>query len=250
VITARRSSQGIGYDAINTEGALVDEILRITSITKPRVVLMENVPDFLTANGGDDYTRVRDQFYALGYDTKYRTIDASLVVPQRRNRLFMVAFADYNVADNFRWPTIIPEHWTLGDILQTPGAVESGKVLFDPLAYTVSNMAIESFFRRSNGNWKTTIVSPDAQTNSLTPSYCHSRREILVAQPPAPNGVDRNPRFLSPRECARLMGYPDAFDLVCSNEQTYKQLGNAVVPGIARHIATSIVSALRAVDGW
>ena len=83
------------------------------------------------------------------------------------------------------------------------------------------------------------LVTPDvAVTNTLTARYYKDGKEILIVQ------AGTNPRRLTPRECARLQGFPDDFKIVCSNTQAYKQFGNAVVVPLMTDVARLIVEKL------
>jgi DNA (cytosine-5)-methyltransferase 1 len=180
----------------------------------------------------------------LGYDIHYRVIDGCHFVPQHRERILIVGFRE---PTGFNWDdlqlpatgpvmssilhpengTEQPEaHYTFG-----PKAAVHGKyVLTDKLwAYL---QAYAEKHRAAGNGFGFGLVTPASVARTLSARYYKDGSEILVSR-----GKGRNPRRLTPRECARLMGFPDDFKIPVSDTQAYRQFGNSVVVPVIREVA-------------
>lgn len=228
------------------QGTLFFDVARIIAEKRPRAFLLENVKNLRSHDRGRTFEVImgtlRDE---LGYDVYPCVIDAKHVVPQHRERIFIVGFRAPTPWD---WDVLkLPEKGsrTMSDVLHVRGAPEQehdlGKayvngrgvnpkyVLSDKLWNYLQQYALN---HRAKGNgFGFGLVGPEDTARTLSARYYKDGSEILVRRSKG------NPRRLTPRECARLMGYPDSFKIPVSDTQAYKQFGNSVVPLLVTEIA-------------
>ena len=215
-----------------TQGTLFFEITRILRDRRPRAFLLENVKHLRRHDGGRTFQVIMDSLEAdLGYDVYSEVIDARAVVPQHRERIYIVGF---DGPTRFSFPGLIDLAPRFGDILET--AVDPKYTLTDHLwsylqQYAAKHKALGNGFGYG-------LTDPDGIARTLSARYHKDGSEILVPQ----NG--RNPRRLTPTECARLMGFPCSFRIPVSDTQAYRQFGNSVVVPVVEAIAKKIVEAL------
>lgn len=209
------------------QGNLFDEIVRILNFHKPRAVFLENVANFAKHNGGRSLKKVERELRKLGYSFSYEIIDASLLLPQRRRRLYMVA----TLGDAFVFPKIKQKKHKLNDILEDDSIASK---------YTISDKLWKSHQERTKRNqikgngFRHNIVNLNSVANTLTSRYGKDGRENLIEQ------KGKNPRMLTPRECARLMGFHEEFQLPEFKTPSYRQLGNSVCVPIVEEIASAL----------
>jgi DNA (cytosine-5)-methyltransferase 1 len=221
-----------------TQGTLFFHIATIVEVKRPRVLLLENVKNLLSHDRGRTWQVILETLDALGYQTFHNVIDARHYVPQHRERVFVVGF-DRSVFGRdvpFTFPPV-PEAppQRLRDILEP-----------DPdLKYTLSDhlwaylQAYAKKHREKGNGFGFGLADLDGVSRTLSARYYKDGSEILI-----PSGNGANPRRLSPRECARLMGFPDDLNIVVSDTQAYKQFGNALVPDIAEAVSLRVVPVL------
>lgn len=168
----------------------------------------------------------------LGYHIYYKVIDARNIVLQHRERIYIVGFKDPLLFD---FPTFIDLKPKLKDILDN--TVAPKYTLTDHLWTYLQNYA-EKHKAKGNG-FGFGLSDLEGVTRTLSARYYKDGSEILVPQP------NQNPRRLTPRECARIMGYPDSFKIVCSDTRAYKQFGNSVAVPVVAQIAKSLIARLK-----
>lgn len=223
-----------------TQGTLFYDVARIIQACRPKAFLLENVKNLLSHDKGNTFRTIRDVLEKeLGYQIHYRVIDGISFVPQHRERILIVGFREQTdfAWDAFRAPKEGPR---LESILHRTDGLEpriehdedrffnhaKKKVnpkytLTDNLWTYLQNYAAK---HREKGNgFGFGLVTGTDTTRTLSARYYKDGSEILVAQKRG------NPRRLTPRECARLMGLPDTFRIPVSDTQAYKQFGNSVV---------------------
>lgn len=218
-----------------TQGTLFFHLATIIERKRPPVVLLENVKNLVSHDGGRTWDVIKGTLEDLRYRVFHRIIDARHFVPQHRERIFVVCFDRDVFGDNpaFQFPELPakPGH-CLKDILES-------KV--DP-RYTLSNHLwkyLQDYARRhrEKGNgFGFGLADLGGITRTLSARYHKDGSEILI-----PQGRGRNPRRLTPRECARLMGFDDSLPIVVSDTQAYRQFGNALVPAVAESVARAAV---------
>lgn len=244
----------------NVQGTLFFDVARIIKHHRPRAFLLENVKNLKSHDGGRTFEVIMTTLQEdLGYRVQTRIIDARSWVPQHRERIFLVGFRDDNGFDfdDMMLPGASAAPRLLSILHPEDGSEEAdgrftvgprGKV--DP-RYTLSDhlwgylQAYAEKHRQKGNGFGFGLFGPQDVARTLSARYHKDGSEILVKQ------SRKNPRRLTPRECARLMGFEkpggSAFRIPVSDTQAYRQFGNAVVvpvvEAIARHMAPFIVDA-------
>ena len=206
--------------------------------------MLENVKNLASHNGGQTFQTIRNTLESeLGYKIYHKVINGKPWVPQNRERIIIVGFSS---PVKFSWDALdVPnEQPLLGSILhpedgtecpQGPYTTPEGKVhpkyvLSDKLwAYLQGYSAKHK--EKGNGFGFGLVTEGDV-ARTLSARYYKDGSEILVSR-----RNRGNPRRLTPRECARLMGYDDTFKIVVSDTQAYKQFGNSVVVPLVKSVA-------------
>ena len=231
-----------------TQGTLFFDIARIIDEKRPAAFMLENVKNLTSHDRGRTFDVIkRTLTEELGYrDVHYRILDARHFVPQHRERIVIVGFRE---STDFSWGDLRlapPEQAPrLNSILHPEDGSEEPendytlgrKAEVNP-KYTLSAKLwkylrdyAEKHKARGNG-FGFGLVGPDDIARTLSARYFKDGSEILISR-----GPRRNPRRLTPRECARLMGYPDSFSIPVSDTQAYKQFGNSVAMPVFREVA-------------
>ena len=215
-----------------TKGTLFFDIARILKHHKPKAFLLENVKNLKSHDGGKTFATILSTLEVLGYNVSHTIIDAASVVPQHRERIFLVGLRDN---EEFEFPAY-PQ---TGEILLRDILLKSV-----PHKYTISDHLWEYLQKRKEeqrekGNGFGYNLSKRAEiARTLSARYGKDGSEILIQQ------RGKNPRRLTPFECARLMGFPDDFIIPVSDTQAYKQFGNAVVVKVVEPLAVAMVERL------
>jgi DNA (cytosine-5)-methyltransferase 1 len=217
-----------------TQGNLFFHIASILEELRPPAFLLENVKNLERHDKGNTFKRIMDVLEnELKYKVQYKVIDAKGFVPQHRERIFIVGFdgeTDFTW-DDFNHPD--PKAKTLKDILLPPDEVDNKYILTDNLWSYLQNYAAK---HKAAGNGFGFGLTKDHETaRTLSARYYKDGSEILVDR-----GEGKNPRRLTPRECARLMGFDSAgkeFVIPVSDTRAYKQFGNAVVVPVIEEVA-------------
>lgn len=216
-----------------TQGTLFFDVARIIHARKPRVFLLENVKNLVTHDKGKTFQTILDVLEEEGYSVHWKVVDARGYVPQHRERIYIVGFLR-NV--DFRFPDPSPEGPLLGSILED--RVDPKYTLTENLwnylqAYAKKHRAMGNGFGFG-------LFGKNDVARTLSARYYKDGSEILIRQ----KGKSI-PRRLTPRECARLMGFPETFRIVVSDTQAYKQFGNSVAVPVVRDIARAIIKSLQ-----
>lgn len=208
------------------QGVMFFEIIRILRHHKPKAVFLENVSNFERHDKGNTLKVVKEELKALGYTLSIKVIDASLLVPHRRKRIYMIALKN----SEFKFPVIRQKKHRLADILEKN--VQDNFTISDLLWKSHQERTIRN--RKKGNGFAHYLIDFDGVANTLTSRYGKDGRENLVPQ------KNKNPRMLTPRECARLMGFPETFKLPATKTPAYRQFGNSVCVPIIRTLATSL----------
>jgi len=223
------------------QGNLFFHIASMLEDLRPPAFLLENVKNLERHDKGNTFSVIMNTLEnELGYRVYTKVIDAKGFVPQHRERIFIVGF---DGETNFSWDALKlpdPKSKTLGDILQPAAEVESKYTLTNRLWQYLQNYAAKHKAAGNGFGFGLTRKNQTART--LSARYYKDGSEILVDQ-----GSRKNPRRLTPRECARLMGYPDSFRIPVSDTRAYKQFGNSVVVPVVQEIARIMVPHVLAV---
>lgn len=220
-----------GFDDLK-QGNLFFSIAEIIDFHRPVAFVLENVKNLK----GHDHGRTFDIIHrtltdALGYTVYHKIIDARSVVPQHRERIFIVGFRDWR---DFEFPKFPNEGPKLGSILEPKP--DPKYALSDHLWKYLRDYADKH--RAAGNGFGFGLVTEHDIARTLSARYFKDGSEILISQ------RNRNPRRLTPRECARLMGYPDSFVIPVSDTQAYRQFGNSVVVPVVEAIAREVMRAL------
>ncbi len=221
--------------ACEKQGNLFFEIERIIRDKQPEAFLLENVKHLRRHDKGRTYKIIKQTLEnVLNYSVFDRIYDAKNVVPQHRERIFIVGFRNAEVAKNFNFPELPEKNPNLGSILQKK--VANKYTLSDHLWQYLQEYK-EKHRKKGNG-FGFGLFSRSDIARTLSARYYKDGAEILIKQ------RGRNPRRLTPRECARLMGFPDTFEIPVSDTQAYRQFGNSVVVPVVCEISKEIIKVL------
>ncbi|MCA6572025.1 MAG: DNA (cytosine-5-)-methyltransferase [Pseudanabaena sp. M090S1SP1A06QC] len=215
-----------------TQGTLFFEVARIIRDKRPKAFLLENVKNLVSHDRGRTFAVIKETLEELGYYVYHQIFDAAALVPQHRERIFIVGFLEPII---FKFPTLVNKHPKIRDILEDN--VDDKYTLTDNLWKYLQNYA-EKHRAKGNG-FGFGLVDIDGISRTLSARYYKDGSEILIPQ------IGKNPRRLTPRECARLMGFPETFKIVTSDTRAYKQFGNSIAVPVVQAIANEIVSAMQ-----
>ena len=248
--------------ADETQGTLFFDVARILAHHRPAAFLLENVKNLQSHDKGRTFEVIRRTLAEhLGYSLHVRVINARHFTPQNRERIVLVGFRE-DTGFTFDDLTLPPDgvvrmrsilhpedgtetaesHFTVGD----KAAVSDKYTLTEHLWRYLQNYAAKH--KAAGNGFGFGLVGPDDTCRTLSARYYKDGSEILISR-----GKRKSPRRLTPRECARLMGYPDTFRIPVSDTQAYRQFGNSVVVPVFRHVAQlmrpHILANLAASDG-
>jgi DNA (cytosine-5)-methyltransferase 1 len=217
-------------------GNLLFEITRLIeeAPVPPPILLLENVKNLVSHDRGNTFKVIQAVLTKLGYNLNHQVIDGQRWVPQHRERTYIVGLhRDHFGKERFEFPELpdLPPR-TLGDILE----------LEYDLKYVLSQHLwdyLQEYARKhkaAGNGFGFGLAGPDSVTRTLSARYHKDGSEILV-QIDGPS-----PRRLTPRECARLMGFPDTFVIPVSDTQAYRQFGNSVVMPVVAFLAAHLAN--------
>jgi len=215
-----------------TQGTLFFEVARIIKDKKPKAFLLENVKNLVSHDRGKTFTIIKETLEELGYYIYHQVFDAAAILPQHRERIFIVGFRE---PITFKFPILPNYHPQIKDILEA--SVDDKYTLTDHLWQYLQNYA-EKHRAKGNG-FGYGLVNIEGISRTLSARYYKDGSEILIPQ------KDKNPRRLTPRECARLMGFPETFKIVTSDTRAYKQFGNSVAVPVVQAIAKEMMISLQ-----
>ena len=222
-----------GFDD-EKQGNLFFSIADIIDYHKPAAFVLENVKNLKSHDKGRTFKVIYETLTeALGYQVHYKVIDARSVVPQHRERIFLVGFREPRY---FEFPVFPEREPKLESILEVN--VPEKYTLSDHLWQYLQDYAKKH--QAAGNGFGFGLVTGKDTTRTLSARYHKDGSEILVSQ-----GNRKNPRRLTPRECARLMGYPDSLKIPVSDTQAYRQFGNSVVVPVVERIAKAVTEALK-----
>lgn len=249
------SHAGLKLGIEDTRGTLFHNIAKILQVKKPGFAVLENVKGLISHDKGYTLQVVLRTLIDIGYccniskdliyngSTKEVQNEAKKMVmkavdfgiPQNRQRIFIVLWRE-GLIDSFNYPSPTSMVTRVGDILE---ACPDDK-------FTISDRLWQGHQKRKLENKKNGkgfgfgLVDADSPyTNTISARYYKDGSEILVAQ------KGKNPRKVTPREAARLQGFPDEFEPSKSNTQAYKQFGNSVSVPVVSCIAKEISEVLQ-----
>ena len=233
-----------GFECV-TQGTLFFDVARIIKTKRPKAFILENVKNLVSHNKGHTFeviiNTLRDE---LGYNVFWKIINGRAWVPQHRERIIIVGFREKT---DFSWDDLVmPDtRYLLSSILHP----EDGSEEAEPPYTTGSKAEVYKKYILTDHLWKYLqdyaakhkakgngfgfgLVTKDDVARTLSARYYKDGSEILVSR-----GENKNPRRLTPRECARLMGFDDSYKIVVSDTQAYQQFGNSVVVPLVKAVA-------------
>lgn len=222
-----------------TQGTLFFEIERILAHKRPKAFLLENVKNLQSHDKGNTFRVIRRTLSEkLGYDVSFKIIDAKHFSPHHRERIFIAGYrSDLGRGFDFNKVMIPDVNPKLKEILQHDSEISPRHTLSEKLwAWHKAHAAKHKSFGNGFGFG---LVGPNDIARTLSSRYHKDGAEILIHQEGKP------PRMLTPRECARLMGFPDSFQIVVSNTQAYRQFGNSVAVPVVESIAKAMIDDLK-----
>lgn len=248
---SKKNSLGRSHGfACEAQGTLFFDIANILRRKRPPAILLENVKNLMSHDQGKTFKVIKKTLEEeLGYTIFPLVIDAKGFVPQHRERIYIVGFRE---PVSFSWDTFSkpdPRSKHMKSILHPENGAETSEFDFAKAYITGNNGAVNEKYTLSDKLWNYLqnyaarhkekgngfgfgLVGPEDTARTLSARYYKDGSEILVSR-----GEGKNPRRLTPRECARLMGYPDDFIIPVSDTQAYKQFGNSVAVPVISEIA-------------
>lgn len=218
-----------------TQGTLFFDVCRILKEKHPKAFMLENVKNLKSHDKGRTFKIIEESLAELKYKVFYDILDGQNYVPQHRERIIIVGFDMKRYGDdvNFNFDiTPTKPKQVMRDILEKE--VDDKYTLSDKLWTYLQNYSAK---HKAVGNGFGYGIAPlDGISRTLSARYYKDGSEILIAQ----NG--KNPRRLTPRECARLQGFPETFIIPVSDTQAYKQFGNSVVVPLIADVAKLIIN--------
>jgi DNA (cytosine-5)-methyltransferase 1 len=240
----------------DTRGTLFFEFARCVKELQPKVFIYENVKGLVGHDNGKTFATVLNTFNELGYRYFYQILNAKdYNIPQNRQRIFIIGFKISDI--NFVFPEKLKLDYTMGDFLI--GKTDTNKTLNKPnflnnkkhlnkgfIPYS-SNQVAEKYYL--SDKVKKIILATEAKTMKFNPTINTDIAKTLLAsmhkmhRANVDNYVTVNGRIrrLTPRECLRLMGFPDTFQQVVSDVQCYKQSGNSIVVNVLMELIKNIL---------
>lgn len=228
------SQAGKKLGLADTRGTLFFDIAKIVNHHKPRVVFLENVKRFKSHDGGKTFETIKTIFEDLGYQIHAKVLNArDFGVPQNRERIYIIGFLG---EVDFSFPEPLGKKTRLGDILEKN--VDSKYTLSDKL-WAGHQRRKKEHAAKGYGFGYSMFNEESEYTSTISARYYKDGSEILIEQ------EGKNPRKLTPREAARLQGFPDTYKLPVSDMQVYKQFGNSVAVPVIKALAKEIDKALK-----
>lgn len=228
-----------GFD--DDRGNLFFDIVRIIKYKKSKIIFMENVKNLVSHNNGKTLLTIKNEIQKLGYSFYYKVLNATdYGIPQKRERIYIVCFRNDLNIKNFKFPEPIELIKHLEDLLLEDNQIpQNFYINRDDII--IKNIEDNEY---SNKSIKLGIVNKGGQGERI-----YSTKGVAITLSAYGGGIfsktggyliDGKYRKLMPRECARIMGYPDDFKIIDNKNQAYKQFGNSVVIDVLQYIAIQI----------
>lgn len=222
-----------------TQGTLFFDVADIINRHRPKAFYLENVKNLVSHDRGRTFKVITETLEELDYSIHYKVLDGKSFVPQHRERIMIVGYDRkiFGGKEKFEFPKLGDPVNCIGDILEKD--VPAKYTLSDKLWGYLQNYA-QKHKEKGNG-FGYGLVNLGGITRTLSARYYKDGSEILI-----PQGEGVNPRRLTPRECARLMGYPDEYIINAVSEvQAYRQCGNSVIVPLITAVAEQLVKTMK-----
>ena len=224
-----------------TQGTLFFDICRILKSKRPKAFMLENVKNLKSHDRGRTFKIITESLDELDYEVFHAILDGQNYVPQHRERILIVGFDRKRYGNDFGFHfnvTPVEPKPTIKDILEAD--VDDKYTLTDSLWAYLQNYAAKH--HAAGNGFGYGIANPEGVSRTLSARYYKDGSEILIKQD------GKNPRRLTPRECARLQGFPDDFIIPVSDTQAYMQFGNSVVVPLMTNVAHLVVEKMKELD--
>lgn len=224
-----------------TQGTLFFDIARILKHKQPKAFMLENVKNLVSHDKGNTFKVIKSTLSELGYTVHARVLDGRYFVPQHRERIIIVGFRKdiFGGQEEFEFPNLPDSKQKIRTILEKK--VDPKYTLSDKLWQYLQGYA-EKHKAKGNG-FGFGLTDLNGVSRTISARYYKDGAEILIPQ------VDKNPRRLTPRECARLQGFPDNFIIPVSDNQAYRQFGNSVTVPLIQAVAEQVIKVLQTANG-
>ena len=268
------SQAGLKLGFSDTRGTMFFEIQRIIAHKRPKAFMLENVKQLRGHEKGRTLQTILDILEGrnvqeistdipmsedarealsnrLNYHVFYSVLRAAdFGLPQNRERIFIVGFnrdyygEDIDFSQLFTWPTPPCTPTRVGDILENPLCVDDKYTISEKL-WSGHRRRKEEHLNKGNGFGYSLFTKNSQYTNTISARYYKDGSEILIDQ----SDIGKLPRKLTPRECAKLQGFPDNYIVnAVSDVQAYKQFGNSVAVPVVRAVATQLLATMQAAE--
>ncbi|MAS50686.1 MAG: DNA (cytosine-5-)-methyltransferase [Chloroflexi bacterium] len=224
------SNAGLKKGFEDTRGTLFFDIARILKYHKPKAFILENVKGLKSHDKGNTLKVIVKTLNKMNYNLFIEVLNAkNFGLPQNRERIFIVGLKE---SLDFIFPEPSFKKTRLGEILEKRN--DNSYTISDKI--WASHQARKEKARTKGYGFGYSLFDEDSEyTSTISTRYYKDGSEILIKQ------ENNNPRMLTPREAARLQGFPEDFKIPVSNLQAYKQFGNAVPVNVIRALANEII---------
>lgn len=231
-----------GFEDDKNRGSLFFEIMDIITRHDTKVAVLENVKNLVNHDGGKTFTRIKKELEDAGYDVNTQILNSQdYGIPQRRNRIFIVAFnRKYFKTSKFSFPKKEELKLTTQDLLDDN--VTEGYFLTKKIEKTILGIGTKGYIV------KPSIDLPISKTLTATMHKMHRASQdnyVTDHKNFDRNVLDKEKRIavrkLTPNECRQLQGFPSEWTQVVSDSQAYKQFGNAVTVDVAYKVACQVI---------
>jgi DNA (cytosine-5)-methyltransferase 1 len=218
-----------------TQGTLFFDIARIIKHKKPSAFMLENVKNLVSHDKGNTFKVITETLKELGYHVHYKVLDGKHFVPQHRERIIIVGFKE---KVDFTFPALPEPTAKIKDILE-PKPLD--KYTLTTHLWNYLKGYAEKHKAKGNG-FGFGMTDLNGISRTMSARYYKDGAEILIPQ------KGKNPRRLTPRECARLQGFPNEFLIPVSDNQAYRQFGNSVTVPLIQAVGKQVVKQLLSIN--
>ncbi len=212
-------------------------IIRILSAKQPKAFVLENVKHLRLYDGGKVYERIKKNLEWVGYKVAEMVLDSKdFGVPQHRERLYIVGFLDHSI--EFKFPKPRHKPVSVSSILDLN--VDETHYLTE--RYYKGLLNHKQRHAKGGNGFGCAVLDIEGISNTMVAGNMGRERNLIKDKPNAKNrwGIRR----LTPRECARLQGFPEKFQFPVALTRTYHQIGNAVTVNVAKAMAATLKKSL------